>query len=107
MTMSKGTERLAHAYVERQGLDRDRAFNLASEVDGDPEVMNAALEWVETANFAELPDREGYSPAKLKAYMSPTGVFSTLVRLRTRPEQTLRFLRRDRASLIAMYEARS
>lgn len=96
--MSDGIERLAQAYIEHQGLEEDRAFTLAREVDGDPEVMSAALEWVDTGDFGGLPEREGYSPAKLKDFMSPSGVFSILVRLRKRPEQTLMFLRRDRAS---------
>jgi hypothetical protein len=98
--MSEGVERLARAYIERQGLDRDRAVTLAREVDEDPDVMSAALAWADTGRFGEQPEREGYSPAKLKDFMRPSGVFSTLVGLGAEPHETLMFLRRDRASFI-------
>jgi hypothetical protein len=102
--MSDGVERLARAYMERQGLDEERARALAREVTRDPEVMSSALRWVDKGEFDDLPAREGYSPKTLSALMSPTGVFSTLVRLRTRKEQMLTFLRQDRASIIARRE---
>jgi hypothetical protein len=97
--MSENLERLGQAYMECQGLDEERARQLAAEVSRDPEVMSAALIWVETGLFDDVPNRQGYSPSNLKN-MSPSGVFATLVRLRSQPKSTLTFLRRDYAAFV-------
>ena len=97
--MSEGVERLTQAYIERQGLEEDRARQLAKEVGGDAEVLAAALVWVETGLFDAVPVRSGYCPANLER-MTPSGVFATLVRLRTHPKATLHFLRNDYAAFL-------
>ena len=97
--MYESRERLAQAYMERQGMDEGQARELAKEVSEDAEVMGAALVWVETGLFDDLPNREGYSPYNLK-YMSPSGVFATLVRLRTKRKPTLAFLQGEYAAFV-------
>ena len=94
-------ESLARAYMSRQDLDEEQAFALANEVATDAQVMIAAQLWVKDGTWDTLPVRSGYSPEALSLHMRPSGVFNTLVRLRTHTQPTLEFLHRDRANLIA------
>jgi hypothetical protein len=93
-----GRDRLAVAYCSL-GVDEDRARTLAEEVALEPDVLAAALTWLDTGQFPTSPAVEGFTPRSLAASHNPMGVFGTLVGLRRMRESTLTILRRDSRGL--------
>src|SRR5215217_5404442 len=79
-------ERLADAFVDRQGLDRPRATRIAAQIaSADPRVADAAETWATTGHMPTTPEIEGETPARLAERFSPSQAFSGLLALVENP----------------------
>lgn len=79
---------LAESFIERQGLERDKAEALAAKIMGaDEDIREAALEWAASARMPDTPVIEDETPASLESRLpKPSLVFTALIALRTNPE---------------------
>ena len=99
MPDSADVNRIADALVARQGLERQRAVQIARQITSSGEdISTAARIWADTGDMPDVPVIGGYTPIRLSERLSPSQVFTGLAAIRENPavaKDLLRFSPND------------
>jgi hypothetical protein len=86
--------KLSTQFLETQrGIEAQEAERIAGRIGSDDQVLEIAIQWMESGSWPDEPDLEGWTPADLGRLYRPSFVLTSLLWLKEDPEQARQSLK--------------